>query len=122
MRGFVVFDDILVYNQIGFDTFFTRRQHEHINVYCLSQFFYLPKRTTRNDNKIVFLLNQTLKDVEIIHRDKSGLDTKLWIIVDKQQRIVHIILNLPIDLKRKASLVFLFVTKVKIHIESVYKN
>ena len=34
----------------------------------------MPKRTLRNNSKITYLLQQTLKDIEHIYRDIAGFD------------------------------------------------
>ena len=71
----VVFDDILDSNQKLLDPFFTRERHNDLDVYYLSQsYFDLPKRTIRNNSNIIFLFQQTLKDVEHIYRDIAGFD------------------------------------------------
>ena len=71
----VVFDDMLDSNQKLIDPFFTRRRHNDLDVYYLSQsYFDLPKRTIRNNSKIKILFQQTLKDVEHIYRDIAGFD------------------------------------------------
>ena len=70
-----VFDDMLDSNQKLIDPFFTRGRHNDLDVYYLSQsYFDLPKRTIRNNSKIIILFQQTLKDVEHIYRDIAGFD------------------------------------------------
>ena len=75
-RGFcVVFDDMLDSNQKLIDPFFTRGRHKSCDVYYLCQsYFDAPKKTVRNNSNIIILFQQTLKDVEHIHRDISGFD------------------------------------------------
>ena len=71
----VVFDDMLDTSQKLIDPFFTRGRHNDLDVYYLSQsYFDLPKRTIRNNSNIIFLFQQTLKDVEHIYRDIAGFD------------------------------------------------
>ena len=71
----VVFDDMLDSNQKLIDPFFTRGRHKSCDVYYLCQsYFDAPKKTVRNNSKIIILFQQTLKDVEHIHRDTSGFD------------------------------------------------
>ena len=71
----VVFDDMLDTSQKLIDPFFTRGRHNYLDVYYLSQsYFYLPKRTIRNNSNIIILFQQTLKDVEHIYRDIAGFD------------------------------------------------
>ena len=71
----VVFDDMLDSNQKLIDPLFTRGRHNDLDVYYLAQsYFDLPKRTIRNDSNIIFLFQQTLKDVEHIYRDIAGFD------------------------------------------------
>ena len=71
----VVFDDMLDSNQKLIDPFFTRGRHKSCDVYYLCQsFFDAPKKTVRNNSNIIILFQQTLKDVEHIHRDISGFD------------------------------------------------
>ena len=70
-----VFDDMLDSNQKLIDRFFTRGRHNLCDVDYLSQsFFDVPKKTIRNNSKIIILLQQTLKDVEHIYRDIAGFD------------------------------------------------
>ena len=71
----VIFDDMLVSNKKLIDPFFTRRRHKSRDVYYLCQsLFDAPKKTVRNNSNIIILFQQTLKDVEHIHRDISGFD------------------------------------------------
>ena len=71
----VVFDDMLNSNQKLIDPFFTRGRHKSCDVYYLCQsYFDAPKKTVRNNSNIIILFQQTLKDVEHIHRDISGFD------------------------------------------------
>ena len=71
----VVFDDMLDSNQKLIDPFFTRGRHKSCDVYYLCQsYFDAPKKTVRNNSNIKILFQQTLKDVEHIHRDISGFD------------------------------------------------
>ena len=71
----VVFDDMLDSNQKLIDPFFTRGRHKSCDVYYLCQsYFDAPKKTVRNNSNIIILFQQTLKDVEHIHRDISGFD------------------------------------------------
>ena len=71
----VVFDDMLDSNQKLIDPFFTRGRHKSSDVYYLCQsYFDAPKKTVRNNSNIIILFQQTLKDVEHIHRDISGFD------------------------------------------------
>ena len=71
----VVFDDMLDSNQKLIDPFFTRGRHKSCDVYYLCKsYFDAPKKTVRNNSNIIILFQQTLKDVEHIHRDISGFD------------------------------------------------
>ena len=71
----VVIDDMLDSNQKLIDPFFTRGRHKSCDVYYLCQsYFDAPKKTVRNNSNIIILFQQTLKDVEHIHRDISGFD------------------------------------------------
>ena len=71
----VVFDDMLDSNQKLIDPFFTRGRHKSCDVYYLCQsYFDAPKKTVRNNSNIIILFQQTLKDVEHIHRDISCFD------------------------------------------------
>ena len=71
----VVFDDMLDSNQKLIDPFFTRGRHKSCDVYYLCQsYFDAPKKTVRNNSNIIILFQETLKDVEHIHRDISGFD------------------------------------------------
>ena len=71
----VVFDDMLDSNQKLIDPFFIRGRHKSCDVYYLCQsYFDAPKKTVRNNSNIIILFQQTLKDVEHIHRDISGFN------------------------------------------------
>ena len=62
-------------NQKLIDPFFSRRRHKSCDVYCLCQsYFDAPKKTVRNNSNIIILFQQTLKDVEHIHRDIASFD------------------------------------------------
>ena len=62
-------------NQKLIDPFFTRGRHNDLDVYSLSQsYFVLAKRTIRNNSNIIILFQQTLKDVEHSYRDIAGFD------------------------------------------------
>ena len=75
-NGIIVFDDILGSSNSRFiDQFFIRGRHNNLDIYYLSQsYFDLPKRTIRNNSNKIILFNQTLKDIEHIHRDVAGYD------------------------------------------------
>ena len=63
--SFVVFDDILVYNQKTIDPFFTKGRHIDFDVYYLSQSLIdLQKRIVKYNSKVILLLKQSLKGVE----------------------------------------------------------
>ena len=71
----VVFDDMLDSNQKLIEQFFTRGRHKLCDVYYLCQsYFDAPKKTVRNNSNIIILFQQTLNDVEHIHRDIAGFD------------------------------------------------
>ena len=72
----VVFDDMLDSNQKVIDPFFTRGRHKLCDVYYLCQsYFDAPeKKRVRINSNIIILFQQTLKDVEHIHRDIAGFD------------------------------------------------
>ena len=71
----VVLDDMLDSNQNLIDPFFTIGRHKLCDVYYLCQrYFDAPKKTVRNFSNIIFLFQQTLKDVVHIHRDIAGFD------------------------------------------------
>ena len=75
----VVFDDMLLLKQeSNINLSFTRRRHNNIDTYYISQsFFDFPKNTIRNNSKIIILLKQTLRDIILIFHDIAGLDTHL---------------------------------------------
>ena len=71
----VVFDDMLYSNQKVIVPFFTRGRHHDLDFCYLSQsYFYLPKRTIRNNSNIIISFQQTLKGVEHLYRDIAGFD------------------------------------------------
>ena len=75
-NGIIVFDDILGSSNSRFiDQFFIRGRHNNLDIYYLSQsYFVLPKRTIRNIGNKFILFIQTLKEIEHIYRDISGYD------------------------------------------------
>ena len=75
-KATIVFDDVLgSSNSKYLDQFFIRGRHNNLDIYYLSQFYFdLPERTIRNNSDKIFLLNQTLKDIENIYRDVVGYD------------------------------------------------
>ena len=71
----VVFDDMLDHKQKEIEPFFTRRRHKDIDVYHLSQiYFVLPLQTIRNNSNIIILFKQTKNGVQHIYDDIAGLD------------------------------------------------
>ena len=73
--SFVIFDDMLDYNQYAMDPFFTRGSYEDIIIYYFSQsYFGPPKRTIRNNSNIILLYQQFLEDVENFYRDNPVFD------------------------------------------------
>ena len=75
-NGIIVSDDILGSSNSKFiDQFFIRGRHNNLDIYYLSQsYFVLPKRTIRNNSNKIILFNQTLKDIEHIYRYVAGYD------------------------------------------------
>ena len=71
-----VFEDILgSSNSRLVDQYFIRGRHNDLDIFYLSQsYFDFPKRTIANNCNKKILFNQTLKDIEHIHRDLSGYD------------------------------------------------
>ena len=62
----VVFDEMLDSNQNLSDPFSTRGRHSDLDVYYLTpSYFDSPKRTIRNNSKIIILFQQTLKKLNI---------------------------------------------------------
>ena len=74
-RGRCVVFDTLDSNQKLINPFFTRGRHRLCDVYYLCQsYFDAPKKRVGNNSNILILFQQTLKDVEHIHRDIAGFD------------------------------------------------
>ena len=63
-EGSVVVFDILEHNQKQIDPFIKGGRHKDLDVYYLSLYFDLPKRTTRNNSNKIILFRQTLKDAK----------------------------------------------------------
>ena len=74
-NGIMVFDDILGSSNSKFiGQIFIRGRHNNLDIYYLSQsYFILPKRTIRNNSNKIILFNQTLKILNI-YRDVAGYD------------------------------------------------
>ena len=70
----IIFDDILgARNTSQIDEFFTRRRHENLDVYYISQsYFGLPRQSITNNSDRIMLFKQTLRDVESLHKDIGG--------------------------------------------------
>ena len=64
-------DDMLgARNSSQMDDFFTRRRHEDLDVYYISQsYFILPRQSIRNNSEILVLFKQTLRDVQSKYYD-----------------------------------------------------
>ena len=75
----VVFDDMLLSKQESDnDLFFNRGRHSNIDIYYISQsYFLLARNTIRNNYNINILVKQTLRDIILIFHDKAGLDMNL---------------------------------------------
>ena len=61
-----IFDDMLgAKTNSQIDEFFTRRRHECLDVYYISQsYFALPRQSIRNNSDRLILFKQTLRDVQ----------------------------------------------------------
>ena len=72
----VLFDDMLgAKNSSQIDEFFTRRRHEDLDVYYISQsFFALPRQSIRNNSDRLILFKQTLRDVQSMYHDIGAFD------------------------------------------------
>ena len=72
----VIFDDMLwAKNSSQIDEFFTRRRHEDLDVYYISQsYFALPRQSIRNNSDILILFKQTLRDVRSMYYDIGAYD------------------------------------------------
>ena len=75
----VVFHDMLLsIQESNIDLFFTKRRHNNIDFYYLSQSYsHLPKNTIRNKSNIFILFEQTLRDIILLFHDAAGLDVNL---------------------------------------------
>ena len=71
----IVFDDILGSSSSRYlDQFYLRGRHNNLDNFYLSQsYFDLPKKFTKNSNKII-LFKQTLEDIKNKYRDVDGYD------------------------------------------------
>ena len=72
----IVIDDILgSSNSRCIDQFFIRGRHNNLNIYYLSQsYFELPKELYVIIVMRIFLVNQTLEEIENIYKDVDGYD------------------------------------------------
>ena len=70
------FDDMLgARNSSKLDVSFTRGRHENLDVYYISQnYFVLPRQSIRNNSDRIILFQQSLRDVESIDRDIGAND------------------------------------------------
>ena len=74
----VIFDDVLgARNSSQIDEFFTRGRHEDLDVYYISQsYFVLPRQSIRNNNDRLILFKQTLRDFQSVFYDIGAFDMK----------------------------------------------
>ena len=74
----VIFDDMLgTRNSFQIDEFFTRGRHEDLDVYYISQsYFVLPRQSIRNNSDRLILFKQTLRDVQSMYYDIGAYDMK----------------------------------------------
>ena len=72
----VIFDDMLgARNCSEIDEFFTRGRHENLNVYYISQsYFVLPRQSIRNNSDRLILFKQSLRDVQSMYYDIGAYD------------------------------------------------
>ena len=72
----VIFDDMLgAKNSSQIDEFFTRGRHEVLDVYYISQsYFVLPRQSIRNNSDRLILFKQTLRDVQSMYHDIGDFD------------------------------------------------
>ena len=64
-------------NSFQISDFYTRRRHECLEVYYISQsFFSLPRQTIWNNSDIIILCNQSLRDVQCMSYDIGAYDMK----------------------------------------------
>ena len=62
-------------NSFQIDEFFTRRRHEDLDVYYISQsYFALPRQSIRNNSDRLILFKQTLRDVQSLYHDIGPFD------------------------------------------------
>ena len=74
----VIFDDMLgAKNSSQIDEFLTRGRHEDLDVYYISQsYFVLPRQSIRNNSDRIILFKQTLRDVQNMYYDIGAYDMK----------------------------------------------
>ena len=72
----VIFDDMLgARNSSQIDGFFTRRRHEDLDVYYISQsYFASPRQSIRNNSDRLILFKQTLRDFQSMYYDIGAYD------------------------------------------------
>ena len=72
----VTFDDMLgARNSSQIDEFFTRGRHEDLDVYYISQsYFVLPRQSIRSNSDRLKLFKQTLRDVQSMCYDIGAFD------------------------------------------------
>ena len=64
-------------NSSQINVFYTRRRHEVLEVYYISQsYFALPRQSIRNNCVRLILLKQTLRDVQRMYYDIEAYDMK----------------------------------------------
>ena len=60
------------------DLFFRRCRYNINDIYYIPQsYFHLPETTIRNKCNTLILFKQTLRDINLLYHDISGLDMKL---------------------------------------------
>ena len=60
-------------NSFQMDEFFTKETNENIDVYYIGQsYFGLSRQSIRNNSDILFLFEETLRDVQSMYYDIGG--------------------------------------------------
>jgi len=75
LKHLIVFDDIMIGPQNKVEAFFTRARHNNTDVIYIAQsYFYLPRRTVRENANVLVFFRQDNKNLSHIYTDHCSID------------------------------------------------
>ena len=105
------------------DQYFIRERHYDLEIYYLSQsYFYSPKIPIRTNSNKKILFNQTLKDIESIHRSVARYDMKYVEFKEVcrkawgKVKFIFLLIDLQKEIKENTVFVMKTTNKYRMHI------